>query len=87
MKGTEKQIVYATALREQFIAARSEEIETQKRMIASYRAKMAVDPSRDYSAKIAARTELIEKLQARVDEISKIEDAGEIIDTIRWGRA
>lgn len=86
MKGTEKQIAYAEALKAQFIAPRAEEMESHKRIISQYEERMAADPSRDYSEKIARRSAKIARLNAQIEAVNAIEDAGELIDAIKYLR-
>ncbi len=86
MKGTEKQIAYAESLRSQFIAPLQQDIETQERLIESYRAKMEADPSRDYSAKIEMRQARIATNQRKIAAVLAIDNAGELIDAIKYGR-
>jgi hypothetical protein len=86
MKGTEKQIAYAEALRSQFIAPLQQDIEAQERLIESYRVKMQADPSKDYSAKIEMRQERISNDKRKIAAVLAIDDAGELIDAIKFGR-
>lgn len=86
MRGTEKQIAYATDLKAQFIEPRMAEIERQNKFIAEYRARMEADSSRDYSDKIIMRQNKIEKAARQIEAINSIEDAGELISAIKGGR-
>lgn len=86
MKGTEKQIAYAESLLSQFVAPLQQDSETQTKLIANYRAKMAADPSKDYSAKIAMRESRIAANQCKIDYVNSIESAGDLIDAIKYGR-
>ena len=86
MKGTEKQIAYAQSLLEQFKAPLLADIQTQEKMIAAYRDRMASGDPRDYSAQIEKRQQLVNEIKARIEIAEAITDAGELIDAIKYGR-
>lgn len=86
LTGTEKQVAYAESLLNQFVAPLQQDNEAQTRLIENYRAKMAADPSKDFSAKIAMREARIASNQRKIDYVNSIESAGELIDAIKFGR-
>lgn len=86
MKGTEKQIAYAQNLLEQFKAPLLADIQTQEKMIAAYRDRMASGDPRDYSAQIEKRQQRVNEIKARIEIAEVITDAGELIDAIKYGR-
>jgi len=85
MKGTEKQIAYAQSLLEQFKAPLLADIQTQEKMIAAYRDRMASGDPRDYSAQIEKRQQRVNEIKARIEMAEAITDAGKLIDTIKYG--
>lgn len=86
MTGTEKQIAYAQSLLEQFKAHLLADIQTQEKMIAAYRDRMASGGPRDYSAQIEKRQQLVNEIKARIEIAEAITDAGELIDALKYGR-
>lgn len=86
MKGTEKQVAYAQNLLEQFKAPLLADIQTQEKMIAAYRGRMASGDPRDYSAQIEKRQQRVNEIKARIEIAEAITDAGELIDAIKYGR-
>ena len=87
MKGTEKQIAYAQNLLEQFKAPLLADIQTQEKMIAAYRDRMASGDPRDYSAQIEKRQQRIDHNNTLIERAEAITDAGELIGAIKYGRA
>jgi hypothetical protein len=83
MKGTEKQIAYAESLLAEFVEPREQFIESQRKMIEQY---IERDADR-YAEKIAARQKAIDKAQRQIDLARSVEDAGELIDAIKYHRA
>lgn len=86
MTETEKQIRYAEALKAQVINEFTEEINGLTRMVNQYTDRQSAT-GRDYSEKIRAKQERIEKLQSKIDALNSIENAGELIDAIKYKRA
>lgn len=86
MKGTEKQIKYAESLKAQTINGFTEGINILNRMVNQYTERQN-ETGRDYSEKIRVKQERIEKLQSIIEALNSIEDAGELIDAIKYKRA
>lgn len=83
MKGTEKQIAYAESLLAEYVGERERLIESQNTFIAAYIERDA----EKYAEKIAARQKKIDKAQKQIDLARSVEDAGELIDAIKYHRA
>lgn len=83
---SEKQVKYAQDLLDQYIKPKLEFIESQKKFIEKYEAKIAAgDTTKDWRGRIASRQEAIEIEQKRIKAAISINGAGEIIDALTSG--